>query len=172
MTLKKQHSKITGVQIAYYYVCHRKLWLFSHRIEMEKENLKVQIGKQLHEERYGREKKDINIFDTINIDFIRKNKTLVLHDVKKSRAMEQAHKYQMYYYLDFLKRHGVDAKGEINYPLVNKKISLELTNELQDELNDIYNKIIEIISNPLPSIQKKGYCKKCAYYEFCFSGEI
>ena len=35
----------TGTQVNYYAVCKRKLWLFSHDIEMEREN--VQIGKNL-----------------------------------------------------------------------------------------------------------------------------
>jgi hypothetical protein len=34
--------------------------------------------------------------------------------------MEAAHRWQMLYYLDYLKSKGVEAKGEINYPLISK----------------------------------------------------
>lgn len=33
----------TGVQVNYYFVCKRKLWLFSHNIGMEKESEAVKI---------------------------------------------------------------------------------------------------------------------------------
>ncbi|MCM8807893.1 MAG: CRISPR-associated protein Cas4, partial [Candidatus Omnitrophica bacterium] len=43
-------SKITGTQVAYYIVCKRKLWLFSHQIEMEEFSDYVLIGKIISEE--------------------------------------------------------------------------------------------------------------------------
>ncbi|MCG3257647.1 MAG: CRISPR-associated protein Cas4 [Candidatus Heimdallarchaeota archaeon] len=165
-------SKITGLLISYYFICKRKMWLFSHKISFELEHQNVQIGKQLHKNRYKRQKKDITIFDTINIDFIKKGEQIVLHEIKKSKKMEKAHKYQMYFYLDFLLKHGVEAKGEINYPILNQRISLKLTDEIRLELEEIYQGIRETVSGDLPRKRKKSYCKKCAYYEFCFCDEI
>ncbi len=165
-------EKITGVDVSYYFICHRKLWLFSHNIQMENENQNVQIGRQLHEDRYKRQKKDITILDTINIDFLKKEEQIVIHEIKKSKKMEKAHKYQMYFYLDFLLLHGVEAKGELNYPLLNQKVSLELTDEIRLELEEIYREIKTIVSGALPDKKKKNYCTKCAYYEFCFCDEI
>jgi CRISPR/Cas system-associated exonuclease Cas4 (RecB family) len=40
-----QNLNFTGTQINYYFVCHRKLWLFSKDIRFEDENEYVQLGK-------------------------------------------------------------------------------------------------------------------------------
>ena len=62
--------KITGVMYSYYFLCHRKLWLFAHNINMEQESEAVFIGKLIDEDTYKREKKHILIDDKINIDYI------------------------------------------------------------------------------------------------------
>lgn len=135
---------------------------------MEREHQNVQIGKQLHEERYKRDKKNVSILNTINVDFIREGNDVVLHEIKKTKKMEKSHRYQLYFYLDFLRRHGVKATGEINYPLLNKKVTLKLTQKKSDELQKIYTEISEIVGGELPPAQKKNICAKCAYYEFYF----
>ena len=81
-------EKVTGVMIYYYFVCKRKLWYFCHEIRMEAENEDVLLGKLLDESSYGKNEKHINIDNVINIDFIRDQKEL--HEVKKSRSMEEA----------------------------------------------------------------------------------
>jgi CRISPR-associated exonuclease Cas4 len=62
----------TGTQINYYYICHRKLWLFSHGLNMEQTSDAVYLGKMIGEESYDREKKEIQIDNLITIDFIGK----------------------------------------------------------------------------------------------------
>lgn len=59
----------TGTQLNYLVVCHRKLWLFSNGIEMERESEAVQIGKLIGEEAYGREKKEINLDNQVVLDW-------------------------------------------------------------------------------------------------------
>lgn len=49
--------KIQGVKINYYYICKRKLWLFSKGITMEQHNDRVITGKLVHESSYTRVKK-------------------------------------------------------------------------------------------------------------------
>ncbi|MEF8835600.1 MAG: Dna2/Cas4 domain-containing protein [Candidatus Thermoplasmatota archaeon] len=39
------------------------MWLFHHNIELEREHENVKIGKQIHEDRYPRVKKEVNIRD-------------------------------------------------------------------------------------------------------------
>ena len=51
-------SAFTGTQVNYYAICHRKLWLFSRDIEMERKHEAVQIGRLLSEESYAREPPD------------------------------------------------------------------------------------------------------------------
>ena len=162
---------ITGVRVNYYFICKTKLWLFSHNIQMEKENEAVQMGKLLHEARYGRAKKEIIIDNTISIDFIRKRDILEVHDIKKSRKMKDAHRYQLLYYLYYLHQRGVDAIGVLDYPLLNKKEIIEPRKEDFEEMEKIMDGIRLIVSGDVPLPVKRRLCKKCSYYEFCFGCE-
>ena len=94
--------RITGVKIDYYHICHTKLWLFSHNIALEAGHENVEIGKQLHEDRYKRDGKDVMIDNTISIDFVRRGSSIELHEVKKTKKMEDAHKAQLLFYLYYL----------------------------------------------------------------------
>lgn len=164
--------RITGVKIAYYFICHTKLWLFSHNITLEKENDNVNIGKLIHEDRYKRDSKEITIDQTISIDFIRKGDTIVLHEIKKTKSMEAAHRWQMLYYLYYLKSKGINATGEINYPLVSKKEEIVLLEKDESEMENVINDIRKIAMGRMPPSKKVNICKKCAYYEFCFGDEV
>ena len=165
-----QTSKITGVQFSYYFICDTKLWLFSHKINLEAEHENVKIGKHIHEDRYKREKRNIQL-ENINIDFIRKGERIEVHEIKKTRKMEDAHRYQLLYYLYNLRLKGIDSTGIINYPLINKKLDVELTEKDTGKIIEIIRDINRIISGEMPGINFKKICKKCAYVEFCF-GDI
>lgn len=161
-------KEVTGVMIYYYEVCKRKLWYFYNEIQMEQGNENVAIGKTIDEESYSRDEKHINIDNIINIDFIRSKG--VLHEVKKSKKIEEASILQVKYYLYFLKNRGVDnIKAKIDYPLLKQSIEVTLTDEdimkIEDILLDI-EKIVE--SNIPPMLEKKRICKGCAYYDLCF----
>jgi CRISPR-associated exonuclease Cas4 len=47
-----QNLNFTGTQINYYFVCHRKLWLFTKDIRFEDENEYVQLGRLIDENTY------------------------------------------------------------------------------------------------------------------------
>lgn len=161
-------KEITGVMVYYYKICKRKLWYFYNEIQMEQGNESVAIGKTIDEQTYKRDKKHINIDNIINIDFIRSKG--ILHEVKKSNKIEEASILQVKFYLYFLKERGVeDIKGQIDYPLLKKKITVELLQEdikiikqIIDDINLIVNKEIP------PNLEKKRICKSCAYYDLCF----
>ena len=129
------------------------------------------MGKLLHEARYGRAKKEIIIDNTISIDFIRKRDILEVHDIKKSRKMKDAHRYQLLYYLYYLHQRGVDAIGVLDYPLLNKKEIIEPRKEDFEEMEKIMNSIRLVVSGDVPLPVKRRLCKKCSYYEFCFGCE-
>jgi CRISPR-associated exonuclease Cas4 len=164
--------RITGVKIAYYFICHTKLWLFSHNITFEKENDNVNIGKLIHEDRYKRDSKEITIDQTISIDFIRKGDTIVLHEIKKTKSMEAAHRWQMLYYLYYLKSKGISATGEINYPLVSRKEEIVLLEKDESEMENVINDIRNIAMGRMPQPKRIKICPKCAYFEFCFGDEL
>ncbi len=157
----------TGSEINYYFVCKRKLWLFSHNIELESDSDLVLQGKLLHEHSYKRKLKEISI-DRIKIDFI--EKTNEVHEVKRSRKIEAAHEYQLLYYLYYLKKHaGLDTKGVLNYPLLKKTVKIELTSAKEKELQQILQKMDQITELDKPPEAKWiSYCKSCAYSELCW----
>jgi len=166
------HMKITGVRINYYHICHTKLWLFSHNITLEHEHENVNIGKQLHEERYSKNKKDVTIDNTISIDFVKQhNGFMELHEIKKTKKMEDAHLRQMIYYLYYLKKRGVEARGVMNYPLLNQTKEVELTPDEEKNIEDDINEIEKIVTGRMPHPKRMRICPKCAYFEFCFCGE-
>ena len=72
---------------------------------MESDNENVMLGKLLDENSYRRDDKHINIDNVINIDFIKEHQEL--HEIKKSKAIEEAGIWQVKYYLYYLKQRGV-----------------------------------------------------------------
>ena len=148
-------SEITGIMVYYYFVCKRKLWYFCHGIQMEADNENVQLGKLLDASSYSRDSKHVLIDNMINIDFIRdKNE---VHEVKKSKAIEDAGIWQLKYYLYYLKNKGVnDVTGSIDYPLIKKKIHVELSEEdIRNHLDRA--KSIEELMGMEGNIRKRYY---------------
>ena len=71
MDFDLENYKTQGVKINYYYLCKRKLWLFSKGITMEHLSDRVLSGKVLHENAYSRQKsKEIVIDDIIKLDIM------------------------------------------------------------------------------------------------------
>lgn len=165
-------KRITGTQVSYYFLCHRKLWLFSHHITFEHENEDVKIGKQVNQERYSRERKEVNVDQTISIDFIKGKNGAVVHEIKKSNKMEESHTWQLLYYLYYLKTKMVLATGVINYPLLNKKVEITLDLKTENILERALADIRNLLNGKLPSPVMMSFCKKCAYFEFCFGDEL
>ncbi len=161
-------ERITGVMVYYYFICKRKLWYFIHEINMENENENVMLGKLLDENSYQRDEKHINIDNVINIDFIKERKEL--HEIKKSRAIEEAGVWQVKYYLYYLKQRGVTGlKAKIDYPLLKKNLVVELMEEDEKRLDEVIQDIVTVKKQPYPpQLYSKKICAKCAYHDLCF----
>jgi CRISPR-associated exonuclease Cas4 len=161
--------QIAGTQVNYYFTCKRELWFFSHGIRMEQESDLVRLGKLIDESAYERKEKGFDIDGTILIDWIDSN-TGVIHEVKKSDSMEEAHRWQVLYYLWYLKRKGVTGlSGEIDYPKLRQKIQVELTPELELQMEEILGKITGVISEDCPPTRmKRSFCRTCSYFELCW----
>ena len=93
----------------------------------------------------------------------------LLHEVKKSRKIEEAGIAQLKYYLYYLKKRGVEGiKGRIDYPLLKQSLNVELSEEDERELESAAADIVKIISAALPpKFESKRICKSCAYYDLC-----
>lgn len=166
---------LTATHINYYFVCHRKLWLFANGINMEHTSDAVKEGKLIHETSYTQRAEkytEIEIGGS-KIDFYNpKNK--VIHEVKKSDSIEDAHEWQVKYYIWLLQKNGVEnATGLIEYPKLKHTSKVEVSVADVTRLEHVAKHIEEISSGDEcpPRINSK-ICKKCAYYDFCYVGEI
>lgn len=160
---------VNGVHVQYYFVCHRKLWLFSKNIQLEEGHERVQAGKILHENSYkGAKKKELSIgnikIDAIDGDYVR--------EVKVSSKITEADRWQLLFYLYELKKHGLNKKGLISYTKEKRTEEVVLSNEDEKKLNFIIQEIIRIqgLQQP-PKTINAPYCTRCAYYDFCYSDE-
>lgn len=171
MSLFPQKVLFTGTQINYFVVCKTKLWYFSHFLYREQDSDLVSLGEILHKTSYENTKKDIVIDSKISVDFIKKGKKLILHEVKKSNKLEKAHVMQLLYYIYYLKNEkGIDkVEGIINYPLQKRVLKVKLSKEKREKILKILREIKEILSFPHPPKPIfKSYCQKCSYFELCF----
>ncbi len=168
---KIDELKIKGVEVAYYIVCKRKLWLFSRGISFEEFSDDVEIGKIISESFFKREKlKEVEL-GSFKIDFIKVKDEIIVNEVKKSRKLEEAHIWQTKFYIYQLQKMGINCRfGVIHYPKLLKKVEVELGEDDKAKIDDAILSINRIKSSKsLPEVIKKEYCKRCAYYEFCFS---
>lgn len=130
----------------------------------------MKIGKAIHEEKAADKSNSEIAIDNIRLDKLTKE---YLTEVKKSDADVEAAKWQLLYYLKVLKNKGVVRKGKLEFVEKNKSdkkvIILELTEELENELDGHINEIQELIAGDKPpEILNSSKCKKCAYYEYCY----
>ena len=207
-------QRFTGSQINYYFICKRKLWLFSHNIELEPESDLVKLGKLLHENKYQKKMKEVQV-DRIKVDFLetkkvstnqtapqhalqtdrsysvsvaemkeptheieseasqpsRSERQIVIHEVKRSRKMQDAHFFQLLYYMYYLsKNYGVNTSlGVLHYPLLKQNVDVPLTEEKINQLEQALQGIREVNSSPNPpEALRKGYCRSCAYQDLCW----
>lgn len=124
----------------------------------------------MHEDSFKREK-DFLIDNLINVDFIKFTDCVEIHEVKKTQKMEKSHEYQLLYYMHYLKNEKDirNIRGYLDYPKNRRKKEIFLTKEKEEELIKILREIKRIVSEDIPKPKKFNICRKCAYFEFCFS---
>lgn len=131
-------------------------------------------GKLVHESSYPQRSnryEEVEL-DGIKIDYYdRKNR--VIHEIKKSNAIENAHELQLKYYIYIFERNGIDGvEGVLEYPLLRKKVDVILSDIDRDYIKNAEKDIKRIIgSDECPALQRKGICGNCSYFEFCFSND-
>ncbi|AJS57314.1 CRISPR-associated protein Cas4 [Paenibacillus sp. IHBB 10380] len=159
---------IRGIEMHYYAVCKRKLWLFNRGIGFEQQHDRVEEGKVLHEHAYGRLDKEINIDDMAVMDAVDGE---YVREVKISSKMEHADRLQLLYYLYLLKERGVEKKGLLSYPKEKKTTEIVLGLDENMEVLKALDGVQKILEGNLPRYRKLKVCAKCAYRDFCESGE-
>jgi len=134
---------------------------------MEETSDLVLLGRLLHERGYARRRKEVQV-GRVKIDFVASG--CQIHEVKRSRKAEDAHLFQLLYYLHFLKRYAnVEGHGVLHYPLLRRTVDVKLTEDRIRELELLLEDMKKILSCPKPPEPVKvPYCRRCSYSELCW----
>ncbi len=166
--------QVTGTHFNYFLVCHRKLWFFANNIQMEHTSDLVYEGKLIHESSYPQRAtryEEVEV-DGIKIDYFdARNK--VIHEIKKSDKLDQAHEWQLKYYIYVLKNNGIEGvSGILEYPKLRKREEVLLSTVDEQRIFEMVDEIKQLTGrDQAPQLQKKTICRKCSYYDLCYAGE-
>lgn len=173
---------ITATDLNYFIVCKRKLWLFNNGIQMEQTSEVVADGKLLHETSYEQRNdkhseillsatfESIDLFGKIDFyDALNK----VIHETKRSNKVEEAHQWQIKFYLWLLKLNGIEnATAILEYPLLRQRDQVELNESDIIKLKRLITSACTLKeSDVCPPVINAKICKSCSYYELCYVGE-
>lgn len=141
---------------------------------MEHSSDRVSDGKLLHTTTYpDRAKKFREVeLDGIKLDFYDpENK--VIHEIKRSNKIEQAHQWQVKYYIYRLKQSGIKGvSGLLEYPTLRQTEKVELKESEKQEIQQMEHQIKQIVTlEECPQVIHSNICKNCSYYDFCYSTE-
>jgi CRISPR-associated exonuclease Cas4 len=176
--LRTNHTRamtISATLISYLHICRRKLWLHAHEIRMEHTSDLVAEGKLIGETTYDRrsDKYTQIEFDGIKIDFY-DPRARVVHETKRGRAIETAHRAQVQYYLYKLRQHGVaDATGLIEYPDLKKTEPVAALTDADAQAIEQWELEVQhiVAQETCPPVINKPFCKSCSYHDFCYTSE-
>jgi CRISPR-associated exonuclease Cas4 len=132
----------------------------------------VYEGKLIHEKSYPyrSEKYEELEVSGCKIDYFdAKNK--VIHEIKKSNKLEEAHEWQVKYYILILERNGVEGvTGILEYPELRSTTKIVLSESDRERLLEIEQDIFRIVNlENCPECIEGRICKRCSYEEFCYT---
>ena|SRR5690554_2282371 len=142
----------------------------------------VYDGKLLHEtsypqraERYeeillSAEYEDVTLIGKIDFFDSRNN---MVHEIKRSDKVEEAHTRQLKFYLWLLELNGVAVvTGILEYPKLRKTEEVLLNDSDREELKKSVSVIKTlIVGETCPPVINAKICKSCSYFDFCYSSE-
>ncbi|GHV60523.1 CRISPR-associated protein Cas4 [Bacteroidia bacterium] len=165
---------INATLINLYNVCKREMWLHANGIRFEHTSDTVYEGKLIHETSYPQrpERYEELEIDGCKIDFYdARNK--IVHEIKKSDKIEEAHQWQVKYYIYVLEQNGIEGvKGLLEYPSLRHTGEVLLTDEDRTKILEMGEDILRIIEDEnCPEVINNKICSPCSYYEFCYVGE-
>lgn len=107
----------------------------------------------------------------MKIDLIEESEgSPMICEIKKSSAGKKAAIMQIAYYLYRLKEMGLEVKGRLLLPKERKRETVELNAELEEKIRELAKETEELILlDTPPELKRSKFCRKCAYFEFCFS---
>lgn len=169
--------------VGYFVLCPRKAWLSMRGLWMEQESTAVALGRLVHQTSYARERKELMLTAEApdgtpligKIDRARLDAG-VLHETKKSPSAEEAHRWQLRFYLWLLRLNGVDGpggepfRGQIDYPRQRRTEPVVLEGEHVQRLEQIVAALrkLSVQDTPPARTPDRSFCRRCAFEELCF----
>jgi len=175
--------RIGGMLIGYYLICPRKAWLSMRGLWMEQESEAVALGRLIDETSYTRRRSQIDLeadapcgarvvgrIDGADL------KEGVLHEVKKGRSCEDAHRWQLRFYLWLLQLCGVMRSdgapftGLLDYPKLRRTEAVTLQPDEAVRLDEVVAALRDLggQQRPPPRIDRRAFCKRCAFEDLCY----
>lgn len=142
----------------------------------------VYDGKLLHESSYPQraEKHQEVEISTIwegvqlrgKVDFYDRKEN-VIHETKRSNKVEDAHEWQVKFYIFLFELNGIEnVTGKIEYPRLRLTSEVFLSDAERNLLKTLIPKIQQLIENEkCPQKLNAKICKRCSYFEFCYVQE-
>jgi len=95
----------------------------------------------------------------------------VIHEIKKSDKVEHAHIAQVKYYIYLLEQRGITGvTALLEYPKLRKTEEVKLLPGEEKEVERWEKEIERIINEEeAPGVINSRICKKCSYYDYCYS---
>jgi CRISPR-associated exonuclease Cas4 len=149
---------------------------------MEHNSDTVYDGKLLHESSYPQRAEHYTEIELSagysslplsgKIDFF-DSKEKIIHEIKRSAKVENAHEWQVKYYIWLLELNDIrNVRAILEYPKLRetKEITLEEKDRLY--LENIVEKISQlVVSEECPPKINNKICKSCSYYDLCYINE-
>lgn len=164
------YIKVNGTMMWYYHICPREVWLIGHQITPYKDDDNMEMGRYISEDSYKRERKEVEL-GPVKIDVLSaRNGQVVVGEIKKSSKYMESAKMQLLLYLEILQNAGIQAEGELRFPLEKRREKVVLDEENKNKLERAKRDILRILYLDKPPEPKKiKWCINCAYREFCWS---
>lgn len=176
--------RIGGMLVGYYLVCPRKAWLSMRSLWMEQESQAVALGRLLDETSYRRRHRPALFEATApdgtplvaKIDGARLRGG-VLHETKKGRACEDAHRWQVRFYLWVLKRCGVTGpggaslRGQLDYPQLRRTEPVTLQPADEQHMAELVADLAALARQDRPPerLPRRSFCRRCAFEDLCYA---
>ncbi|MXV38205.1 CRISPR-associated protein Cas4 [Flavobacteriaceae bacterium Ap0902] len=175
--------KINATLINLYIVCPRQCWLHANGINMEHTSDIVYDGKLFHESSYPQRAQKYQEVElsaqwkgvslTGKVDFYdRKDK--IIHEIKRGNKIEEAHEWQLKFYIWLFELNGIEeVVGKVEYPKLRLTTDVYLSDMERKLLGEMIPQIQQTIADEnCPPVIESKICKRCSYFEFCYSGEV
>lgn len=162
------HDPLRPYLMQAYLVCPRQAWLEGHGIHGDQGHDDLVEGRWVHETSYRDVRKEIWVDEHLKVDLFEGD---LVAEVKKSSRKVDAARWQLLYYLYYLKHHkGIKTKGVLLFPREKRREEVRLTPELEKHLKAKMAALRELLgqSRPPPPTWK-GVCRRCSLAEYCWS---